>query len=196
VQVKTLADLAPIGIFQSDAAGVNSYTNAAWQEIWKLTQHESLGSGWVQCIHRDDVTDVRKKWTEAGRSGTPMQTEFRICRSDGEVRHVRLNARRESSEHAAEYAYVGSIEDITERHLLDQEHNEVSLLLEGNLNEIYIFDAETLRFEFVNEGARRNLGYTMNELRQMTPVDLKPYFNVQEFEAAIASARRRNRLRC
>ncbi len=47
-------------------------------------------------------------------------------------------------------------------------------ILEDSLNEIYIFDAETLKFLQVNRGGRDNIGYSMDELRGITPVDLKP----------------------
>ncbi len=41
-------------------------------------------------------------------------------------------------------------------------------------NEIYIFDAETLHFVYVNRCAQVNLGYTMEEFRELTPLDIKP----------------------
>lgn len=47
-------------------------------------------------------------------------------------------------------------------------------LLDASLHEIYTFDAETLRFVQVNRGARQNLGYSMEELRSLTPLDIKP----------------------
>jgi PAS domain S-box-containing protein len=58
-------------------------------------------------------------------------------------------------------------------------------ILERSLNEIYIFDAATLRFIQVNEGARRNLGYTLRELRAMTPLDVKPEYTQESFQALI-----------
>jgi len=47
-------------------------------------------------------------------------------------------------------------------------------LLDNSSNEIYIFAADNFRFIQVNQGARTNLGYNMEELREMTPWDLKP----------------------
>ena len=44
-------------------------------------------------------------------------------------------------------------------------------VLEDSLNEIFIFDAETLKFIQVNKGARQNLGYSIDELLTMTPFD-------------------------
>jgi PAS domain S-box-containing protein len=58
-------------------------------------------------------------------------------------------------------------------------------VLDESSNEIYLFDAETLRFIQVNRGARENLGYTLDELQSLTPVDLKPDFTRKDFEAVL-----------
>jgi PAS domain S-box-containing protein len=52
----------------------------------------------------------------------------------------------------------------------------------ASLNEIYLFDAETYRFRFVNAGALQNLGYTLAEIRNLTPLELKPEFSKADFE--------------
>ena len=49
----------------------------------------------------------------------------------------------------------------------------------------YVFDAESLYFLQVSRGARENLGYSDDELAEMTPVDLKPEFDRQQFETII-----------
>ncbi|PLX50086.1 MAG: hypothetical protein C0613_05415 [Desulfobulbaceae bacterium] len=58
-------------------------------------------------------------------------------------------------------------------------------MFEESLNEIYIFDAMTLKFLRVNKGAQRNLGYNADELSQMTPVDINPDFNEDAFHWAM-----------
>ena len=58
-------------------------------------------------------------------------------------------------------------------------------IIEESLNEIYIFDAKSLNFILVNQGARLNNGFTMDELHKMTPVDIKPEHNNQSFRAII-----------
>jgi len=45
-------------------------------------------------------------------------------------------------------------------------------ILNESLNEIYIFDISTLKFTYVNEKACKNLGYTLDELKNMTPTDI------------------------
>ncbi len=63
-------------------------------------------------------------------------------------------------------------------------------ILDASSNEIYVFDADTLRFIQVNQGAQRNLGYTMEDLKTLTPLDLKPEFTRQSFEALLTPLRR------
>ena len=63
---------------------------------------------------------------------------------------------------------------------------ELGRILEDSFNEIYIFDAETLHFILVNSGARQNLGYSIDELRDLTPLDLKPEYTLKTFTKLLA----------
>ncbi len=76
-------------------------------------------------------------------------------------------------------AYVASaIRDATRHKQVEQ---GLTGILENSLNEIYIFDARSLRFIQVNEGARKNIGYSMDKLRQLTPADIKPEHTKESF---------------
>ncbi len=70
--------------------------------------------------------------------------------------------------------YVAIILDISERKRVERLNSRYGHIFESSLNEIYIFDGETCKFIQVNEGARRNLGYSMAELEGMTAWDIKP----------------------
>ncbi len=59
-------------------------------------------------------------------------------------------------------------------------------IVEDSSNEVYIFDALTFRFIQVNRGARENLGFSMAELRDLTPLDIKPDFDARSFGELIA----------
>lgn len=62
---------------------------------------------------------------------------------------------------------------------------QLERVIENSLNEVFVFDADTLKFRFVNLGARQNLNYTMDELQQLTPVDIKPEFDQETFMSMI-----------
>lgn len=79
-----------------------------------------------------------------------------------------------------------SLHDITPRVLAEKQAATYGRILEESLNEIYLFDAGTLRFLEVNPAARRNLGYSLDELREMTPLDIKPRLTRSEFELLLS----------
>ena len=63
---------------------------------------------------------------------------------------------------------------------------ESNTILENSLNEIYMFDVQTLRFLHANKGARLNLGYSQEEMKQLTPVDIKPEYTEAQFYKLVA----------
>ena len=77
--------------------------------------------------------------------------------------------------HAGTIASIAEISrEIAELPHIESEHIRIASILEQSLNEIYLFDTLTLRFEYVNRCAQRNLGYSMDRLWMMTPMDIKP----------------------
>ena len=51
---------------------------------------------------------------------------------------------------------------------------------------VFMFDAVSLRFFYVNDGARRQVGYSGDELMTMHPYDIKPDLSEAQFRAFIA----------
>ena len=80
--------------------------------------------------------------------------------------------------------------NVTERQRGEDILARLGRILEGSSNEIYIFSSGDLRFIQVNDGARHNLGFTMDELHAMTPLDIKPEFTRDSFETLLAPLRR------
>ena len=66
-------------------------------------------------------------------------------------------------------------------------------LFESSFDELYIFRADNLKFVLVSRGARNNLGYSQKELSALTPFDIKPELDEQQFEALIAPLRKGER---
>lgn len=57
-------------------------------------------------------------------------------------------------------------------------------------NEVYVFDADTLRFTQVSRGAQQNLGWSTEELRRETPLTLLPNYTREAFTEALEPLRR------
>jgi PAS domain S-box-containing protein len=75
--------------------------------------------------------------------------------------------------------------DISDRLQAEANRSQLNRLLETSLSEIYIFDPATMLFSYVNRGALENLGYNMEEMAEMTPVDIKPEVDQEQFARII-----------
>jgi PAS domain S-box-containing protein len=77
--------------------------------------------------------------------------------------------------------------DITERRRAESMNRRLGRILEDSNNEIFVIDERTHRFIQVNRGARLNLGYSAEELRQMAPFDIsEDVCTVEQFERRVA----------
>jgi PAS domain S-box-containing protein len=80
---------------------------------------------------------------------------------------------------------VVAVRDITERVEAEEHLHRVLQTLDATDDAVFIFDAVTLRFSFVNEGAVRLMGYGRDELLTMTPLHLNPYTTESEYRSLV-----------
>lgn len=73
------------------------------------------------------------------------------------------------------------VRDITESKKLREEQFRLLNIIDHSLNEIYVFDSETLNFSYMNQGALKNIGYSPDEIKTLTPIDIKPNFDRDTF---------------
>ena len=59
-------------------------------------------------------------------------------------------------------------------------------IIENLSSEIIIFNAETLKVLNANKAARKNLGYSLDELLNMIPTDINPDFDLNEIKQLVA----------
>ncbi|MBD2664655.1 multi-sensor hybrid histidine kinase [Richelia sinica FACHB-800] len=89
----------------------------------------------------------------------------------------------QSAQHRPRFSYV--IDDVSDRKKAEAERTYLANLLAASLNEIYVFDAKSWQFQYVNQGALQNLGYTLEEMQKITPLDVQPELTAQQFRTLI-----------
>lgn len=85
--------------------------------------------------------------------------------------------------------FVGVVHDLSAITESENLNSRLGKILDSSRNEIYVFDARTLQFVQTNAGASQNLGYTSEELRRLTPVDIKPDLTEEEFSEILEPLR-------
>lgn len=81
------------------------------------------------------------------------------------------------------------VRDVSERLRGENLATRLGRLLDSANEEIYIFDAQSLGFLEVNRGARRNLGYSAEQLARMTPLEISEELNAESLSHFLASLR-------
>ena len=82
---------------------------------------------------------------------------------------------------------VAGVRDVTQRVEAEEQLHRVLRTLDATDDAVFIFDAHTLRFSFVNDGAVRLMGYSHDELLAMTPLHLNPCTSDGEYRRLIDS---------
>lgn len=129
---QTLAEVSPVGIFNTDAEGQCVYVNERYSEITGLPQESFFGSGWVDCLHPDDRDKVMREWARCAREGISYAGECRIVSVKGEMVWVYVQAVKTNIDGGG---YVGTVTDITRLKAIDQELAQHRDLLEELVNE-------------------------------------------------------------
>jgi diguanylate cyclase (GGDEF)-like protein/PAS domain S-box-containing protein len=143
-----------------------------------------------QLIHAEDQELVWNQVQASVREKRPFQLVYRIATAKGEQKWVWEQGRGVFSPQGELLVLEGFITDITARKRGEEIAARFGHVLDDSSNEIYVFDAVTLKFVQVNLGARRNLGYSAEELAALTPLDLKPEYTRETFETLIAPLKR------
>ncbi|MDT3778995.1 PAS domain S-box protein [Nitrospira sp. MA-1] len=158
--------------------------NAAAEGIFQCSAQEALGHTLDQFIplplrsaHREHI----RRFAETGETSRRMGAEMEISglRGNGEI--FPLEASISQTEQSGKRWLTVILRDISQRKQNEERLSYLGRILEESANEIYVFDATTLRFTQVNKGARENVGYSMEELSVMTPLDLKPDHSNEKF---------------
>jgi PAS domain S-box-containing protein len=113
-QFRTLAALAPVGIFRSDAQGDCTYVNDRWLRYAGFPIEQALGKGWAAALHPEDRDRVSAEWSEAMNGKRDFVSEYRFRTPQGHVTWLECRASALRNPDGSVAGYIGTVTDITE----------------------------------------------------------------------------------
>jgi PAS domain S-box-containing protein len=187
---KYVFDYSPIGKSITHPAG-EVVVNKAFCELLGYNREEMASKNWQDFTHPDDIKATQKIIDSIYIGETEMgRLEKRLIRKDGSIIWTDVNTSARRGKDGKPVYLMTNVMDITERKMAASRQKFFYDTLNASANELYIFDSDSLNFEFVSAGALRNLGYSMDELSRMTPLDLKPEFTPEKFAQIVAPLRK------
>ena len=124
----------PLMVWTSRHDGLVDSFNARWTDFTGRPLAQTLGWGWVEDLHPDDVERTRIRWQAARDQCSPYQAEYRMRRHDGSYRwHLATGVPRLDSDGRIQM-WVGCNTDIHEQKLMVEE------LLEANEQQARLSD--------------------------------------------------------
>lgn len=170
-----------------DRAGTIQTFNPAAEKMFGYPAQEAIGQNvkmLMPAAEREEHDSYLIKYRSAGES-TVIGTNRTLLgqRKDGSTFPIELSVSEAEYDHTK--VIVGLVRDISERVEAEEANQRLGRTLDSSLNEIYTFDTDSYQFVHVNQGARANLGYTMEEMLQLTPWDIKPEMDEAQFREMV-----------
>ncbi|HLP88728.1 MAG TPA: ATP-binding protein [Nostocaceae cyanobacterium] len=123
---RCLIDVLPQLIWTTDTKGETDFFNKNWCEYTGLTVEQSLGSGWLNALHPEDVERSYQAWLNAVKTGNLYEIEYRFKRaSDGAYRWLLGRGLPLKNEQGRIVKWIGSCTDIHEQKQIQQERDHL-----------------------------------------------------------------------
>lgn len=185
-QLHTLVQTIPDLIWLKDKDGIYLACNWIFERFFGAKEHEIVGKTDFDFIEKDIADFFRENDKIAMAAGGPKTNEEWVTfADDGHKALLETTKTPMLDSNGNLIGVLGIARDITAKNRAEQEHFRLLNIIEQSINEIYIFDFETLKFEYANQGAIQNIGYKLDELQQLTPIDIKPLLTLSKFKTML-----------
>ncbi|MFK8105464.1 MAG: PAS domain S-box protein [Saprospiraceae bacterium] len=183
--------LAHVGSFDLNLETKRLKCSKELFRIFGLTQEEDgvEFEDFLARVHPSDQSLVREYFQKIIKDQLGLEFSFRILATHKGLRFLAGKTEAKFDHTGALYKIFGLLQDVTELQEAKSISEDIFKLMEESLNEIYIFRADSLAFIQANKGALQNIGYSLSELQNMSPLDLKPAYERSAFIALLDTLR-------
>ncbi|PEQ10490.1 hypothetical protein B2G71_21930 [Novosphingobium sp. PC22D] len=163
---RRLADVAPVGIFESGLEGNIRFVNRAWADKLGVEPAELVDRGWQRFLPEEQVGALLEA-RERGGDGEQLELDVCFRASNGESVWAQTVYTPEFDERGELTGYVGVAIDITEQRraaeALKESENLFRLLAENSNDKIVRIGLDGVR-RYVSPASERILGFKPEEL--------------------------------
>lgn len=173
------------GIWEYNIQTNTTYVSKRWLEIIGYDQDEYQSSieSWKELLHPDDRENALNVfYSSILNKVSGAHVRYRVRHKQGHWIWIYDRAKILFDETGDPIIVAGFRTDITRQIELENHNQELAAIVENTAIEVYIVDSETLHYLYANEGALKALGYTLNELKQLTILDTNPDLSIEQID--------------
>jgi PAS domain S-box-containing protein len=85
-QFRQVAETIPQIVWTATPGAGFDYCNHRWYELTGLSAEQTMGTGWQDAFHPDDLPVALANWEKGHRDGTPIDAEYRLRTREGSYR--------------------------------------------------------------------------------------------------------------
>lgn len=182
--INVVLDLVDAAIITIDESGSILEINPATERLFKYTEKEMLGENVNMLMptpykeEHDQYLENHNRTGKANIIGVGRQvTGLRADKSTFPM-HLAIGKHNVNGK----TLFTGIIHDLTYQTERTENSTRLGQILNESLNEIYMFDGDSLLITMINRGALKNLGYSKEEALKMTPLDISIEHSRESFK--------------
>ncbi len=156
-------------LFQTDLFGNWTYLNSSWERITGYTTEESLGKNFLLNIHPDDREASAQYIYEVFQGTAENKRAYaRYLTKNNKIRWAEAFVTLSLDNQGNAIGYSGTLNDVTDRHLAQQEITKLALVAKKTDNIVVVTDLEG-KITWVNEAFTKLTGYQIEDVLQKKP---------------------------
>jgi PAS domain S-box-containing protein len=176
---RSLAENAPVGIYQADADGKCIYVNKRWCKLSGLTESQLIEKGWLATVAPEYLDLIKTEWEKAVTNNRELDIEVKWTILNAIAGETWVNIRCISlrNERGETDGFLATAMDITALKHVQQklaESEKLYRLLATNSKDLitlYRADEDATRV-FISPSVKDILGYSPEELIGKSPFDI------------------------
>ncbi|WP_168215647.1 sensor domain-containing protein [Marinobacter confluentis] len=177
-------------VITTDIRGKIRTANPALETMFGYPEKDLIGKP-ISKLMPPDVASHHSGYMKTYAAGQSKSIEImgnaravQGLRKDGSRFPLRIAVTETTVNH--ERLLIAAIHDISASEEAKADLQRFRKTLDSTLDCVFMFEADSLKFFYLNRGAVNQLGYTRKELLNMHPYDIKPHFPEKTFRKMVA----------
>lgn len=191
---RSLANAAPVLIWITDSDKNGIWFNDTWLQYTGRTTEQERGNGWTESVHPSDLPRCLELYVSHFDKRQSFNMEYRLRSKDGKYHWFIAVGKPRRDEQGQFCGYIGMLTDIDDKKSLEETVRFHKFSLDHAGEKVFWIDKNGQILE-ANETACSRLGYSQEEIKQLSVADLDPAIPFEKWPAHWQELKQKKSLR-